>query len=84
MLINTQKFYRFENRLRKSELKTDKFDNVILFNVLEHIFNFKTCLNNCYSILKDNGFLWFYPFLFRIHYSPNDYFRYTEQSILKF
>lgn len=67
-----------------SELKTAKFDNVILFNVLEHIFNFKTCLNNCYSILKDNGF--FYgstPFLFRIHYSPNDYFRYTEQSILK-
>ena len=27
--------------------------------------------------------LWFYPFFFRIHGSPNDYFRYTEQSLLK-
>jgi hypothetical protein len=59
-----------------------QFDNVILFNVLEHIYNFKNCLNNCYSFLKKGGkFFGSTPFMFRIHSSPNDFFRYTEQSL---
>lgn len=67
-----------------NELKSVKFDNVLLFNVLEHIYNYKNCLKNCYLILKNDGnFYGSTPFFFRIHGSPNDYFRYTEQSILK-
>jgi len=67
-----------------NELKSIKFDNVLLFNVLEHIYNYKNCLKNCYLILKNDGnFYGSTPFFFRIHGSPNDYFRYTEQSILK-
>ena len=59
-----------------------QFDNVILFNVLEHIYNFKNCLDNCYSFLKKGGkFFGSTPFMFRIHSSPNDFFRYTEQSL---
>lgn len=61
-----------------------KYDNIILFNVLEHIFDFKNCINNCNNLLKKNGY--FYgsvPFLFKIHGSPDDYFRYTEQAISK-
>ena len=59
-----------------------QFDNVILFNVLEHIYNFNNCLNNCYSFLKKGGkFFGSTPFMFRIHSSPNDFFRYTEQSL---
>ena len=68
---------------REEEAKL-KFDNVFLLNVLEHIYNYKNCLNNCYLILNEKGI--FYgstPFFFRIHLSPNDYFRFTEQSILK-
>ena len=60
-----------------------EYDNVLLFNVLEHVFNFKNCLNNCYKILTKNGhFYGATPFFFRIHESPNDYFRYTEQSLI--
>ncbi len=67
-----------------NELKSAKFDNVLLFNVLEHIYNYKNCLKNCYLILKNDGnFYGSTPFIFPIHGSPNDYFRYTEQSILK-
>ena len=66
------------------EFKNKIFKNVLLFNVLEHVFNFKNCLKNCYLILDNNGF--FYgstPFFYCIHGSPNDYFRYTEQSLVR-
>jgi SAM-dependent methyltransferase len=59
-----------------------QFDNVFLINVLEHIYNFNNCLNNCYSFLKKGGnFFGSTPFMFRIHSSPNDFFRFTEQSL---
>ena len=60
------------------------YNNVLLFNVLEHVFNFKNCLKNCHLILKKGGcFCGSTPFFFNIHGSPNDYFRYTEQGLLK-
>ena len=59
-----------------------QFDNVFLINVLEHIYNFNNCLNNCYSFLRKGGkFFGSTPFIFRIHSSPNDFFRFTEQSL---
>ncbi len=59
-----------------------QFDNVFLMNVLEHIYNFNNCLNNCYSFLRKGGnFFGSTPFMFRIHSSPNDFFRFTEQSL---
>ena len=59
-----------------------QFDNVFLINVLEHIYNFNNCLNNCYSFLRTGGnFFGSTPFMFRIHSSPNDFFRFTEQSL---
>ena len=67
-----------------NELNDKTFKNVLLFNVLEHVFNFQNCLKNCYLILDKNGFFCgSTPFFFRIHGSPNDYFRYTEQSLVK-
>jgi len=58
------------------------FDNIALLNVLEHIFNYKNCLKNCYLILNKNGkFFGSTPFFFRIHGSPKDYFRYTEDAL---
>ena len=59
-----------------------QFDNVFLINVLEHIYNFNNCLNNCYSFLRKGGnFFGSTPFMFRIHSAPNDFFRFTEQSL---
>jgi SAM-dependent methyltransferase len=69
--------------LEKLNLKQDyQFDNVFLINVLEHVYNFNNCLNNCYSFLRKGGnFFGSTPFMFRIHSSPNDFFRFTEQSL---
>lgn len=61
-----------------------QFNNIFLFNVLEHIYNYQNCLNNCYNLLSKGGFFFgSTPFIFRIHLSPNDYHRYTDQSLRK-
>jgi len=60
------------------------FDNILLMNVLEHIYNYQNCLNNCYNLLSSRGlFFGSTPFIFVVHPSPNDYHRYTEQSLRK-
>ena len=60
------------------------FRSIFLMNVLEHIYNYQNCLKNCYSFLSKGGFFFgSTPFMFRIHPSPNDYHRYTEQSLRK-
>jgi hypothetical protein len=60
------------------------FNNIFLMNVLEHIYNYQNCLKNCYNLLSNKGlFFGSTPFLFRIHPSPNDFHRYTEQSLRK-
>ena len=59
-----------------------KFDNICLMNILEHIKNYKNVINLSNNILNLNGrIIGSVPFLFKIHYSPNDYFRFTEQLL---
>ena len=60
----------------------DKFDNIFLMNVLEHIKNFNNCLFNINDLLRQGGKLFgSTPFIFYIHPSPNDYLRYTKQFL---
>ena len=33
-----------------SEFRNKNFKNVLLFNVLEHVYNFQNCLKNCHLI----------------------------------
>ena len=59
-----------------------KFNNIFLFNVLEHIYNFQNCINTCNFFLKNDGFIvGSTPFIFQIHGSPKDYFRFTSESL---
>ncbi len=59
-----------------------KFKNVFLMNVLEHIKQYKNCLKTSYDFLDENSnFYGTTPFIFKIHPSPNDYFRFTGQLI---
>ncbi len=71
-----------ENKLEK--YGEDKFDNILLMNVLEHIYNYENCLKICFFFTKKGGKLvGSTPFLFRYHGSPNDYFRYTKDALEK-
>jgi SAM-dependent methyltransferase len=61
---------------------TNKFDGAILMNVLEHVYNYKQLLEETFRILKTKGdLLIVVPFLFPIHPSPNDFHRFTSQSL---
>jgi hypothetical protein len=59
-----------------------RYDNVIIFNVLEHLNNIDIPLKNINNFLHKNGKIFgSTPFLYRIHGAPKDYFRFTRDSL---
>lgn len=68
--------------LEKESSIQEKYENICLMNVLEHIKNYKNAIKISYDTLKPGGkIIGTVPFLFKIHYSPNDYFRFTNQLL---
>jgi len=64
------------------QLKTNSVDVVISKSVFEHLTEPWKSINEIHRILKPNGLLYFYtPFFQRIHASPNDYYRFTEEGL---
>ena len=60
----------------------NKFNNLIILNVLEHLKDINIPLENIYKLLSKNGkLIGSTPFLYRIHGAPRDYFRFTEDSL---
>ena len=58
------------------------FDTCILFNVLEHIFEWDFMFGEITRVLKNKGEIHIIiPFLYPIHGSPNDYIRVTSDYI---
>ena len=65
-------------------LGSNKYDTIILFNTLEHIYNYKNLISEINRILKVKGKLEiFVPFLIGYHKDPNDVFRPTHNYLLK-
>lgn len=59
-----------------------KFDSILLADVLEHIYEPKLLLKELADILHPGGNLVvFVPFYYWIHSEPHDYHRYTEYSL---
>ena len=72
-----QKNY-FSINLEKKNFIKKKFDNIIIFNVLEHVFDIDNAFSELNKLLKPNGKLFIStPFLYRYHKAPKDYFRFT-------
>ena len=62
--------------------RSGSIDQVLLFNVLEHIYEHRQLLVEIRRVLKDEGELYLYvPFLIHIHGDPDDFFRYTESAL---
>ena len=60
------------------------FDSVLVLNVLEHVFNYGHLLEEIYKVLRLEGkLIGFTPFLVRYHPDPHDFFRYTDEALLK-
>lgn len=63
-------------------IKSESFENVILFNVLEHIVNHKNLIKEIHRITKKNGKLeLFVPFMHMYHPDPKDIFRPTHEYL---
>ncbi len=75
----------------KIDLETDplpypagRVDGVLMFNILEHIFNHSFVVREAYRVLRPGGeLLGFVPFLINYHPDPSDYFRYTNEALVK-
>ncbi len=64
--------------------ESDSYDTVLLLNVLEHIYNYPHLLHEIRRIKKGNGVLiGFVPFLMWYHADPHDFFRYTDEALVK-
>jgi len=62
----------------------EEFDYVLCFNLLEHVYNYQQLVLQIHRILKkDRTLIGFVPFLVRIHADPNDYFRYSSESLTR-
>lgn len=73
--------------LEKKNKLSKSFKNILVFNILEHIFDDKIALDELKKILKKKGRIYIStPFLYRYHEAPKDYKRYTVdyfEKILK-
>ncbi len=62
----------------------DSVDDVLMFNILEHIYNHRHLIGESYRILKPGGrVLGFVPFLINYHPDPSDFFRYTKEALAR-
>ena len=59
-------------------------DQVLLLNVLEHVYDHRHVLSEIYRVLQSEGALvGFVPFLVQYHPDPHDYFRYTKEALAR-
>lgn len=67
------------NLKKKLKFKSNFFDNVLIFNVLEHINDNNLAFRELKRIIKKGGLLiGSTPFLYHVHGAPEDYLRYTK------
>lgn len=64
---------------KKLKFKSNFFDNILIFNVLEHIDKYDLAFMELRRILKKGGLLiGSTPFLYQVHGAPADYYRFTK------
>ena len=71
------------NLNQKLKFKSNYYQNLIIFNVLEHLINPTKSLKELNRILKKGGLLiGSTPFLYQVHGAPNDYLRFTADYLI--
>ena len=79
--ISNKKLKVFYSDLtKKLSIPSKKYNNVLFFNILEHLPEYKLAFSEIYRIIKKGGFfIGSVPFIYQIHAAPNDYFRFSKQ-----
>ena len=70
----------YSDLTKKLKIKSNKYNNILLFNVLEHLPEYRIALSQINRILKKKGkIIGSTPFIYQIHGAPKDYFRFTKE-----
>ncbi len=78
-IVKNKKIDLEKDTLPYSDLQ---IDTILMFNILEHIYNHKHLTKEAVRVLKKDGIIiGFVPFLVNYHPDPHDYFRYTKESL---
>lgn len=76
--------FRLDFETDKLPFGDGEFDQVVMLNLLEHIYNYKFLMSEVRRMLKQGGAVFgFVPFLVNYHPNPHDYFRYTGEALQK-
>lgn len=68
--------------ITRLKYKSTKFDLILCFNVLEHVYDVHKAVSEMYRVLKTGGCVaLIVPFLYPIHDPPIDFYRFTEYSL---
>lgn len=63
-------------------LANESYDHVLLINVLEHVYEYRQLLAESARVVRPGGAVVIVvPFLFPVHPSPNDFWRFTEEAL---
>ena len=68
--------------IQSTSLPLEKYDAILLPEVIEHVPNPQAAIATVFSALKSGGMvLLSTPFTFPLHETPTDYYRYTEHGL---
>jgi len=84
-VVNLDERYGYDLKFdleEKFPLEDKSYDAIICLNLLEHLFNFQNAVNESYRVLTDGGIIiGSTPFMYNVHGSPDDFFRYTKSAL---
>ena len=70
----------YSDLTKRLSIPSKKYNNVLFFNILEHLPEYKLAFSEIFRIIKRGGlFIGSAPFIYQIHAAPNDYFRFSKQ-----
>ena len=83
--ISTKKNFISIDLRKKFKIKSNKYNNILIYNVLEHIDDSTIAFKEIKRILAKNGkLIGSTPFLYQIHGAPKDFFRFTNSKSYNF
>lgn len=86
-VVNFDPHYGFDMKFNIEDffpLADKSYDTVLCINTLEHVYDHVHVIKETRRILKNDGeFIIAVPFIMFVHPCPNDYWRYTEQTVTK-
>ncbi len=69
---------------KRFPINDNEYDNILIFNVLEHVYNTPNILSESFRVLNKNGKLYgAVPFLYKYHEDPDDYWRFSHTLLFK-